>query len=49
MKKKQVKKLELNRETVRHLEEEKLQAPVGGVTAAVCTEATFPCSLCRTC
>jgi len=47
VKKKQVKKLELNRETVRRLEEEEpLQVVVGGESHAICTGGTVPCSAC---
>lgn len=50
MKKKQVKPLELHKETVRHLEDEKLRdAAAGNHTRLHCTNATVICSLCLNC
>jgi hypothetical protein len=48
--KKQVKKLALNKETVRQLEEVNLpDAAAANHTFAHCTEATRVCTLCFTC
>jgi hypothetical protein len=48
--KKKVKKLSLNKETLRHLHEEHLIIAAGGSTG-ICnpTEHTGPCSLCGSC
>jgi natural product precursor len=45
--KKTVKKLSLNQETVRHLDDKELIEVQGGATLAACgSNATGPCSLC---
>jgi hypothetical protein len=47
--KKKIKKLALNLETLRNLEENDLARPVGGLSTGVCSECTVICTLCHNC
>jgi natural product precursor len=55
--KKKLKKLQLNKETLRNLDDKALQQAVGGITGTApcsacsiaCTECTVACTACQNC
>jgi len=57
MEKKQLKKLQLNKQTLRNLDDKALHQAVGGITgtapcsecSAACTGCTQPCTVCAGC